>query len=215
MYRQVLRLCLQLSCVWRVSFCFLFNILYQQVFFVCLLILHSLIKGFFVCALHVPLTAFSQINEAHGTDVSVGFDCLGGETLLQEKNSAGRRWESNPGPCIQYGHCCKRAKPLRHLAVSYFSLLSSPLRIHNTRQKYLVEHPVGNFFVFFLLLITHLFIKLDLTVAFKCSLIKYKTFASCAPSTDFSTIRLLLLANLQSVEVLKLLCSPGDLPDLF
>ena len=30
---------------------------------------------------------------------------LGGETSLQEKNSTGRRWDSNPGPCFVC-FCC-------------------------------------------------------------------------------------------------------------
>ena len=37
----------------------------------------------------VDFTIF--IIEAHGTDVSVGVRLLSGETLLQEKNSTGRR----------------------------------------------------------------------------------------------------------------------------
>ena len=40
-----------------------------------------------------------------------------GETLLHAKNCTGHWWDSNPGPCRQHGHCCKRAKPLRHLAL--------------------------------------------------------------------------------------------------
>ena len=31
--------------------------------------------------------------------IALGFRLVSGETLLQEKNSAGRRWDSNPGPC--------------------------------------------------------------------------------------------------------------------
>ena len=65
--------------------------------------------------LHAPLIALSQLIGAHGTDVSVGVRLLSGEILLQAKNSTGRRWDSNPGPYRQHGHCCKRAKPLRHL----------------------------------------------------------------------------------------------------
>ena len=49
--------------------------------------------------LHAPLIALSKIIGAHGTDVSVGVRLLSGETFLQAKNSTGRRWDSNPGPC--------------------------------------------------------------------------------------------------------------------
>ena len=42
----------------------------------------------------------------HATPDILGLDnrgtwhrLLSGETLLQEKNSTGRRWDSNPGPC--------------------------------------------------------------------------------------------------------------------
>ena len=59
---------------------------------------------------------------AHGTDVSVGISLLSGENLLQEKNSTGSRWDSNPGPCIQHSHSCKSDKPLRHLALKIFNL---------------------------------------------------------------------------------------------
>ena len=31
--------------------------------------------------------------------LALGLDWGSGETLLQEKNSAGHRWDSNPGPC--------------------------------------------------------------------------------------------------------------------
>ena len=43
------------------------------------------------------------------------YGLIGGVTLLQEKNSTGRRWDSNPGPCRQHDHCCKSTRPLRHL----------------------------------------------------------------------------------------------------
>ena len=32
------------------------------------------------------------------------FDWGSGETLLQEKNSTGHRWDSNPGPCGFHGY---------------------------------------------------------------------------------------------------------------
>ena len=54
-----------------------------------------------------------QINMAQ--ILALGFNILSGETFSQAENSAGRRWDSNPGPCEQHGYCCKRAKPLRHL----------------------------------------------------------------------------------------------------
>ena len=41
--------------------------------------------------LHVPLIALCYFIETHGTDLSIGVRLLGGETLLQEKNSTGRR----------------------------------------------------------------------------------------------------------------------------
>ena len=45
-----------------------------------------------------PLIASGKIIEAHGTDVSVRIRLLSEETLLQEKNYTGRRWDLNPGP---------------------------------------------------------------------------------------------------------------------
>ena len=32
--------------------------------------------------------------------LSLGFDWGSEETILQDKNSTGHRWDSNPGPCI-------------------------------------------------------------------------------------------------------------------
>ena len=34
-----------------------------------------------------------------GTDLSVVVQLVSGKTLLQEKNSTGHRWDSNPSPC--------------------------------------------------------------------------------------------------------------------
>ena len=70
--------------------------------------------------LHAPLIALSQLIRAHGTDVSDGVASLSGETLLQEKNSTGHRWDSNPGPYRQHSHCCKHTKPLYHLHFSFY-----------------------------------------------------------------------------------------------
>ena len=53
--------------------------------------------------------ASGQIIGAHGTDGSIGIPLLSGETFLQEKNSTGRRWDLNPGPCRQHDHCGERA----------------------------------------------------------------------------------------------------------
>ena len=46
-----------------------------------------------------PLIASGLIIGAHDTDVGAGIQLLNGETLLQAKNSTGRRRDSNPGPC--------------------------------------------------------------------------------------------------------------------
>ena len=55
---------------------------------------------FFVCLFYLqPLIASGYITGSHGADVSVEIQLLSGETLLQEKNSTGRRWDLNPGPC--------------------------------------------------------------------------------------------------------------------
>ena len=71
-------------------------------------------RFFFVACLTCTPDSIELVIGAHGTDVSVGVRLLSGETLLQVKNSTGRRWNSPPGPCRQHGHCCKRAKPLNH-----------------------------------------------------------------------------------------------------
>ena len=47
---------------------------------------------------------------AYGTDLSVGVRLLSGETLLQAKNSTGRRWDSNPGP-VGYKSSVLTTKP--------------------------------------------------------------------------------------------------------
>ena len=52
----------------------------------------------FLLVLHATPDSLWLDIGAHGTDVSVGIQLLSGETLLQAKNSAGRRWDSNPGP---------------------------------------------------------------------------------------------------------------------
>ena len=57
----------------------------------------------------------SYIIGAHGTDVSIRVWLMSGENLLQEKNSAGRRWESNSGTYRYHSYCCKLAIPLCHL----------------------------------------------------------------------------------------------------
>ena len=61
--------------------------------------------------------------------LAFGVRLLSGETLLHAKNSTGHRRDSNPGPCRQHNHCCKRAKPLRHLD-PFFILHCFPNQIY-------------------------------------------------------------------------------------
>ena len=82
---------------------------------VCLLLTHQLLFSVGVF-LHMPLIAFKL--DYQGTwyrSQRQGSIFLSGETFLQEKSSTGHRWDSNSGPFRQHGHCCQRAKPLRHL----------------------------------------------------------------------------------------------------
>ena len=61
----------------------------------------------------------------HSTDVGVGFQLANGETLLQERNTTGHRWEINPGPC---NWAQIFADELRSLQVD-----SGPCRYHDYR----------------------------------------------------------------------------------
>ena len=49
--------------------------------------------------LHATPDKFEAVYCSTGTDLSIGVQLLSGEILLQEKNSTGRRWDLNPGPC--------------------------------------------------------------------------------------------------------------------
>ena len=55
---------------------------------------------FFILILHATSDSLGLDNQGTlHTDVSDGVRLLSGETLLQAKNSTGRRWDSNQGPC--------------------------------------------------------------------------------------------------------------------
>ena len=84
--------------------------------------INSLYKHFFQFFYTLLLWQFNIMTESMffilyqiAQMLALGFDQGSGETLLQEKNFSGYRWNSNPGPCRQYGHCRKHARPLRHL----------------------------------------------------------------------------------------------------
>ena len=61
------------------------------------------------------LIAVGWIVTAYGIVVNVRVSLVDGETLLQEKNFTGCRWDLNPGPYRQLGHCWKHAEPFHHL----------------------------------------------------------------------------------------------------
>ena len=67
------------------------------------------------CHTHCVADRFKIEYGAHSTNVNFVIRLLSGETISQVKNCTGYRRDSNPGSCRQNGHCCKRAKPLRHL----------------------------------------------------------------------------------------------------
>ena len=70
---------------------------------------------------------------------------MSGEILLH-------RWDSNPCPCRQHGHCCKRSKPLRYLDCRDY------LRPHCTKQQVLimVDQSVSNTAMHYQILYSHL-----------------------------------------------------------
>ena len=64
---------------------------------------------------------------------------FGVEKLLQVENSTGHRWDLNPGACRQHGHCCKIAKPLRHLDRSYEQVID---------RLYIFCSTIADFYIF-------------------------------------------------------------------